>query len=71
MAITKPVNQIFDDLDALRTFCVEYGYKFSEKDLYDKKSFIYKSYLNSLTGKKPKNQWDIDKAKYKATQLGI
>lgn len=71
MTTDKTVAQIFDDLDNLRKFCVEFGYRFNEKDLYDKKSYIFKQFLNFQAGKKVKNQWDIDKVNFKAKQLGI
>lgn len=32
----NPVNRVFDDLDAYRKWCVEYGYVFNERDLYKK-----------------------------------
>lgn len=71
MTTDKTVAQIFDDLDSLREFCVEFGYEFNERDLYDKRSYVYKAFQNFQSGKKVKNQWNIDKANFKARQLGV
>jgi hypothetical protein len=51
------VRQIFDDLEKYLDFCVEYGYKFDEADLYNQRSYVFRQYLKAATGKIAKNQW--------------
>jgi hypothetical protein len=65
---TISVNQIFNDLDRYRNFCVEFGYRFNEADLYNTRSWNYKQFQRMLTGQRPRNQWEIDYAKYKERQ---
>ena len=62
---TISVAQIFDDLDRYRTFCRDYGYRFNEADLYNPRSGNYKQFQRMLAGQRPRNQWEIDYAKYK------
>lgn len=59
------INQVFDDLDRYRNFCREFGYRFNEADLYNNRSGNYKQFQRFLTGQRPRNQWEIDYAKYK------
>jgi hypothetical protein len=59
------VNRIFDDLDAYRNFCKDYGYRFDERDLYSSKSYNYKQYQRLISGKPVKNQWETDLARFK------
>lgn len=40
------VVQIFDDLDKLRDFCRFEGYKFDERDLYNKKARAWQAFLD-------------------------
>jgi len=54
------VHAIFDDLDKYREFCVDYGFKFDEADLYSAKSFVYRQFTKHLSGKPVKSMWDID-----------
>lgn len=54
------VHAIFDDLERYRDFCVEYGYRFNEDELYSTKSYVYRQYTKLLQGKPIKNMWDID-----------
>lgn len=51
------VQQIFDDLEKFLEFCQEYGYKYDESDLYNQRSYVYRTYTKFLTGKPVKNQW--------------
>lgn len=51
------VNQIFDDLEGYLSFCKKYGYKYDEADLYNQRSYIYRQYIKSTTGKEVKDQW--------------
>lgn len=59
------VKQIFEDLDRYRNFCRDYGYRFNEADLYNTRSGNYKQFQRLLAGQKPRDQWEIDYAKYK------
>lgn len=55
----KPeMTKIFDDLNEYRDFCVEYGYVFNEKHLYDKKS-PWNEMQKLKAGKKVINNWVI------------
>lgn len=55
------VQQIFNDLEKYLEFCVDYGYKYNEKDLYDNKSYIFRQFTKSQQGKSVTNNWEIDK----------
>lgn len=65
MITNTKIDQIFNDLDRLRKFCRDFGYKFDEKDLYNNKSFIYKQFQRNVAGKSAKNQWEADLIKFK------
>lgn len=52
------VREIFEDLDKLREFCQDYGYKFNEADLYNFKSYAWQQYSKHAQGKNAKNMWD-------------
>lgn len=52
------VNQIFEDLEKYKEFCVDYGYKFDEATLYDMRSFAYRQHQKQLAGKSAKSNWD-------------
>jgi hypothetical protein len=54
------VNQIFEDLEKYKEFCVDYGYKFDEATLYDMRSFAYRQHQKQLSGKPAKNSWEED-----------
>jgi hypothetical protein len=54
------VNEIFEDLDKLREFCVDYGYRFNEADLNNFKSYAWQQYSKYSQGKNAKNMWDED-----------
>jgi hypothetical protein len=58
--VMKPeVTKIFDDLDAYRDFCVEYGHVFNEKHLYEKKS-PWGDMQRLIAGKKITNIWELN-----------
>jgi hypothetical protein len=59
------VNQIFNDLDLYRNFCRDYGYKFDERDLYSGQSYVWRQYQKSLAGKPVKDQWEVDRLRFK------
>lgn len=70
MAITSPiVNQIFDDLDAYRKFCSTHGYKFNEAELYSNRSNTYRLFQKFQTGKKVRNQWEVDYQAWKEEEI--
>lgn len=54
------VNELFDELDKLREFCVDYGYRFNEADLHNFKSYAWQQYSKYSQGKNAKNMWDED-----------
>jgi len=51
------VTQIFEDLEKYLDFCVEFGYKYNEAELYDQRSYVYRQFAKFATGKFVKNQW--------------
>mgnify|MGYP006268676415 FL=1 len=51
-------NQIFEDLENYKNFCVDYGYKFDEATLYDMRNYVYRQHSKQLTGKPVKDNWD-------------
>jgi hypothetical protein len=54
--MTHEVTTIFDDLDKYREFCVEYGYPFDERHLYNEKT-PWGEYARVQRGKYPRNNW--------------
>jgi hypothetical protein len=58
------VNEIFDDLDKYREFCVDYGYVFDESTLYVPQSNVFRQYQKFLKNKDVKNIWVEDQKKY-------
>lgn len=54
------VNQIFDDLEKYKEFCVDYGYKFDEATLYDMRNYVYRQHTKQLAGKPARNNWEED-----------
>ncbi len=55
----KLVNKVFDDLDAYRNFCRDFGYVFNEKDLY-KRNTPYGQYERFKRGDRVVNNWEED-----------
>lgn len=51
------VRQIFDDLEHYLEFCQDYGYKFDESTLYDRRSFAFRQFEKWMTNKSPKDMW--------------
>ena len=58
------VNQIFDDLERYRDFCVEFGYKFDEANLYNMRNYAYQQYSKFTARKNFKNQWSEDQRRF-------
>jgi hypothetical protein len=61
MIKNKTVSRIFDDLDAYRNFCREYGYVFNEADLY-KRNTAYSQFERARRGDAVVNNWELDSA---------
>ena len=57
------VQEIFDDLEKLRDFCVDYGYRFNEGDLHNFKSYAWQQYSKYSQGKNAKDMWIEDARK--------
>lgn len=55
------INKIFDDLDAYREFCRDYGFVFNEKHLYDSKAFPYIQFERLQRGLPIVDGWDESK----------
>lgn len=56
--MNKPdINQIFNDLDEYREFCVEFGRVFDERDLYSKRSYNYRDFLSYKEEGRARNHW--------------
>ena len=51
---------IMDDLDFYRDFCVDYGYRFREEDLYNFKSYAWQQYNKFSQGKNARDMWAED-----------
>jgi hypothetical protein len=49
-----------EDLDNFLEFCVEYGYRFNESDLYNFKAYAWQQYNKFIQGKNAKNMWVED-----------
>lgn len=58
------VNDIFETLDQLRAFCVEFGYKYNEKDLNQPRSYVWRQFDKYRNGKRPNDQWLQDAKKF-------
>ena len=53
-----------DDLAKFLEFCVEYGYRFNEGDLYNFKSYAWQQYNKFVQGKNAKNMWVEDSRRF-------
>lgn len=69
MAKNTNINQVFNDLDKLRDFCREFGYRYDERDLYNTRSNTYKQFQRNAAGKPIKNQWETDLIKFKEQEI--
>jgi hypothetical protein len=54
--IKPEVKQIFDDLEAFKNFCRDYGYPYDERQLYNERG-AYGEFLKLKQGKEPWDQW--------------
>jgi hypothetical protein len=57
------VQQIFQDLENYKEFCVDYGYKWDESTLYDMRNYTYQQYTKYAGHKNFKDQWAEDTRK--------
>jgi hypothetical protein len=51
------IHDIFDDLDNLRLFCRDHGFRFNEADLYNPRTFVWQQYMKFSAGKNCRNNW--------------
>jgi hypothetical protein len=65
--MTNQLNKIFEDLENFREFCVNYGYRFDESNLYNMRSYAFQQYMKFASGKNAKNMWTEDAKKFNAT----
>lgn len=54
------VNQIFEDLEKYLQFCVEFGYRYNESELYDNKSYVFRQFTKYLQHKPVRDNWELD-----------
>jgi len=55
---------IMEDLDLFREFCVDYGYRYNEADLYNFKAYAWQQYNKFTQGKNAKNMWEEDTRRF-------
>jgi hypothetical protein len=55
---------IVEELDRFREFCVDYGYRFNEADVYNFKSYAWQQYNKFTQGKNAKNMWEEDARRF-------
>lgn len=60
----QAVKKVFDDLDAYRDFCRDFGYKFNEADLYNMRTYPFQQFNKFRNGKNCKDQWQFDLDKF-------
>jgi hypothetical protein len=53
------VNRVFNDLDAYRNFCRDYGYVFNEADLY-RRGTPFSLFEKTKRGEYVKDNWAAD-----------
>lgn len=58
------VTQVLDDLEKFLQFCVQYGYRYNEADLYNFKSYAWQQYNKFIQGKNAKNMWWEDARRF-------
>ena len=56
--------QAFEDLSTYLEFCVDYGYRYNEADLYNFKSYAWQQYNKFTQGKNAKNMWEEDTRRF-------
>ena len=58
------VTAILEDLEQFLDFCVEYGYRYNEADLYNFKSYAWQQFNKWHQGKNAKNMWNEDSRRF-------
>lgn len=59
----KPeVTAIFDDLNAYRNFCVQFGRRFDERALYNVNDSNWQDYQQFKEGNRIRNHWNFDRS---------
>ena len=67
--INKKTAKVFEDLEAFRDFCVEYGFVFKTEDMYRKSSHVWRMYSQRfLVGKPVKSMWEVDADRFKKSR---
>lgn len=56
-------EQVWNDLEAYRDFCRDFGYKFNEADLYNMRTYSFQQFNKFRNGKNCKDQWAFDQRK--------
>ena len=51
---------VLEDLSNFLEFCVDYGYRYNEGDLYNFKAYAWQQYNKFIQGKNAKNMWVED-----------
>lgn len=59
-------NQVFEDLEKYRDFCVQYGYKYDESTLYDQRVNTFRQYNKYMSGKNFRDCWEEDSKAFEA-----
>jgi hypothetical protein len=55
---------VLEDLSKFLEFCVDYGYRYNEADVYNFKSYAWQQYNKFSQGKNAKNMWDEDARRF-------
>ena len=67
--INKKTAKVFEDLEAFRNFCVEYGFVFKTEDMYRKSSHVWRMYSKRfLLGKPVKSMWEVDADRFQKSR---
>lgn len=65
--MSNQISKIFDDLEKFHDFCVEYGYRFDESNLYNMRNYAFQQFMKYAGGKHAKNMWIEDAKKYESS----
>jgi len=67
MIKNKQINRVFDELDAYKAFCVDFGFVYDQADLY-KRNSPYGQYERHRRGDPVRNNWLIDADQFAAAE---
>ena len=56
----EAIKKVFDDLDAYRAFCVQFGWVYNEKDLYNPRT-PWGFFIKWKQGDRVPNNWSRDR----------